>query len=172
VIKDDDVKEGIGTFFDLDNYRNEWDLRFNEDVPIEMSIDLGAGRTDLALGSLALTELNIEAGAGDVNLDLSGSQSLSRLEFDMGAGAITLDLTGDWQEDLGATIRGGVGEINLKLPKDVGVRLEVNTGIGGIDSSGLSKDGDTYTNDAYGESDVTLRIDIAGGIGQINLDVE
>jgi hypothetical protein len=171
VVRHDDIKEGIGTFFDLDDYRNEWDLRLNEGVPMDMSIDLGAGRTDLTLGSLALTSLDINAGAGDVDLDLSSSQSLYRLDFDMGAGEITLDLTGDWQDDLDAAIKGGVGEINLKLPSNVGVRVVVNTGIGGVDSSGLTKDGDTYTNDAYGDSEVTLRIDIDGGIGQINLDV-
>jgi hypothetical protein len=171
VVQHDDIKEGIGTFFDLDDYRNEWDLRLNEGVPMEMSIDLGAGRTDLTLGSLALTSLDINAGAGGVDLDLSGSQFLNRLDFDMGAGEITLDLTGNWQDDLDAAIKGGVGEINLKLPSNVGVRIVVNTGIGGVDTSGLTKDGDTYTNDAYGESEVTLHIDIDGGIGQINLDV-
>ena len=172
IVQHDDVKEGIGTLFDLDEYRNEWDLRFNEDVPMEMNIDLGAGRTDLVLGSLALSSLDINAGAGDLDLDLSGSQSLNRLDFDMGAGDFTLDLTGDWQDDLDAAIRGGVGELTLRLPRDVGVRIEVDTGIGDVDTSGLTKDGDTYTNDAFGESDVTLRISVEGGVGKINLDVE
>jgi hypothetical protein len=171
VVRHDDVKEGIGTFLDLDDYRNEWDLRLNEDVPMDISINLGAGRTTLDLGSLALSELDINAGAGDIELDLSDSQSLNRLDFNMGAGELTLDLTGDWQDDLDAAIKGGVGEINLKLPSGVGVRIVVDTGIGGVDISGLTKDGDTYTNDAYGDSEVTLRIDIDGGIGQINLDV-
>jgi hypothetical protein len=172
IVQHADIKAGIGTFFDLDDYRNEWDLRFNEDLPMEMSIDMGAGRTDLKLGSLALTRLDINAGAGDVDLDLSGSQSLTRLDFDMGAGELTLDLTGDWQDDLDATIRGGVGELTLRLPSDVGVRVDVDTGVGDVDTSGLTKDGDTYTNDAYGESEVTLNINIDAGIGEINLDVE
>ncbi len=171
VVGHGDVKAGIGSFFDLDDYRNEWDLRFGDGIPMEMTIDLGAGRVDLTLGSLAMTRLDINAGAGDVDLDLSGSQTLNRLDFDMGAGELTLDLTGDWQDDLDAAIRGGVGALNLKLPSDVGVRVEVDGGIGGVDTSGLTKDGDFYTNDAYGESDVTLHIDIDGGVGQINLDV-
>jgi hypothetical protein len=172
IVQHCDAKGGIGTFFDLDEYRNEWDLRFNENVPMEMNIDLGAGRTDLVLGSLALTSLDIDAGAGEVNLDLSGSQSLNQLDYDMGAGKFTLDLTGDWQEDLDASLQGGLGDLTLRLPADVGVRIEVDTGIGSVDASGLTKDGDTYTNDAYGESDVTMSIKIDGGVGKINLDVE
>lgn len=171
-VKDSDVKEGIRSLFDLDEYRNEWDLRLNEDVPMEMNIDLGAGRSNLALGALALTSLNINGGAGEVDLDLSSSRSLSRLDFDMGAGEVTIDLTGEWGKDLDARLTGGLGEITLSLPSNVGVRVNVQTGIGGVDASGLTKDGNTYTNDAYGVSDVTLLIDVEGGVGQIHLEVE
>ena len=172
VVKEDDVEGGIRSLFDLDEYRNEWDLRFNDDVPMEMNIDLGAGRTALVLGSLALASLDVSAGAGEIDLDLSGSQSLNQLDFAMGAGDVTIDLTGDWQDDLDATIEGGLGQMTLKLPRDVGVRLSVQTGIGSVDASGLSKDGNVYTNDAYGDSDISLRIDIDGGVGKINLEVQ
>ena len=172
IVQHGDVTGGIRTFFDLDEYRNEWDLHFKDDVPMEMNIDLGAGRADLVLGSLALTNLDIDAGAGDVALDLRGSQLLNQFDYDMGAGKVTFDLTGDWQSDLDASIQGGLGEMTLRLPADVGVHIEVDTGIGSVDASGLTKDGDTYTNDAYGESDVTLSIKIDAGVGKINLDVD
>jgi hypothetical protein len=160
-----------GSLWDLDDYRYEWDLRLNDAVPMEMSVDMGAGSTDLALGTLALTRLDVEGGAGDVNVDLSGSSSLTRLEIDGGAGRITVDLTGDWQTDLDADIGGGVGQITVRLPRSVGVRVDVSVGIGGVNASGLTRDGDDYVNDAYGESDVTLRIDIRGGVGEINLEL-
>lgn len=172
VVTHEDVKSGIGTFFDLPDYRNEWDLRFSDSVPMEMRIDLGAGRTDIALGTVELSRLDINAGAGDVSLDLSDSRALNHLDFDMGAGEVLIDLSGDWQDDLDALIQGGVGELTLKLPASVGVRVHIDSGIGGVDSSGLSKDGDVYTNDAYGDSAVTLTIEIDAGVGQINLDVE
>jgi hypothetical protein len=171
-VKDSGAEGGIRSLFDLDEFRNEWDLKLNEGVPMEMNIGLGAGRSNLALGALALTSLNIDGGAGEVDLDLNGSQSLRRLEVNLGAGNAAVDLTGDWQDDLDARIVGGLGEFSLKLPSDVGVSVQVETGIGDVDVSGLSRDGDTYTNDAYGVSDVTLRIDIEGGVGRINLDVE
>lgn len=172
VVKDSDVKEGIGSLFDLDEYRNEWDLKLNEDVPMEMRIDLGLGRSDLSLGALNLNSLEINGGAGEVHVDLAGSQSLRQLDFEMGAGDTTLDLTGEWRNDLDARISGGLGELALRLPADVGLRIDVEVGIGGVDATGLTRDGNTYTNDAYGDSDVTLRIDIEGGVGQIHLEVE
>lgn len=171
-VKDKGVETNLRSLFDLDDFRNEWDLKFADDVPMEMTIDLGAGRSSLALGSLALTSLDIRGGAGEVDLDLSGSQSLSRLDFDLGAGEVTIDLTGEWQDNLDARIAGGLGELSVRLPAGVGVRIDVDTGIGDVNASGLTRDGDTYTNDAYDTSGVALRIDISGGVGQINLDVE
>lgn len=171
-VRDSDVKEGIRSLLDLGEYRNEWDLKLNEDVPMEMNVDLGAGRSNLALGALTLTRLDIRGGAGDVDLDLSSSQSLGRLDFDMGAGGVNIDLTGEWGKDLDARLTGGLGGITLRLPSNVGVKVDVETGVGSVDASGLTKDGNSYTNDAYGVSDVTLRIAVEGGVGRIRLEVE
>jgi hypothetical protein len=141
-------------------------------VPLEMIIDLGAGRAHLNLGDLALTRLVVNGGAGEVNLDLASSQSLRRLTFNVGAGPANIDLTGDWAGDLDARISGGVGTITLRLPAGVGVMVGVDTGIGAVQARGLTKDAEIYTNDAYGVSDVTLRIDVDGGVGPVRLDVE
>jgi hypothetical protein len=163
--------EGRASIWDVDDYRYEWELRFNDDVPIEMNVNLGAGRTDLDLGSLTLTRLGVDAGAGEVSLDLSGASSLTELNVDMGAGKLALDLAGDWQADLVGKIEGGLGEATLRLPRGVGVRVEVEGGLGAVNTSGLTKDGSAYVNDAYGQSDVTLRIDIEAGVGAIDLEL-
>jgi hypothetical protein len=150
VVKDGGVTARLSSLPDLAKFRNEWDLKLNEDVPMEMKIGLGAGRSNLVLGSLTLTSLNINGGAGEV----------------------TIDLTGAGQHDLDAKITGGLGDITLRLPTDVGVIIEVDTVIGGVNAGDFTRDGHTYTSDAYGLSDVTLRIDIDGGVGQINLNLE
>jgi hypothetical protein len=149
-VKDSGVNIGIASLAELAEYRSKWDLKLNEDVSMEMRIELGAGPSNLALGALALTNLNINGGAGEV----------------------TIDLTGDWRNDLDARIEGGLGNIHLRLPGEVGARIEINPGVGAVDAIGLTRDGNAYTNDAYGVSNVTLRIHIDGGVGKINLDLE
>jgi len=170
VVRQPDV-EGRASLWDLDDYRYEWDLRLNDAVPMDMSIDLGAGAADLKLGSLSLTKLDIDAGAGDVTVDLAGASSLARLNIDIGAGEVTVDLDGDWQVDLDAEVKGGAGKATLRLPRGVGVRVDVQGGLGKVNASGLKKDGDAYVNDAYGESEVTLRIDVQAGLGAIDLEL-
>ncbi len=164
--------EGTASFWDLDDYRNEWDLHFNNNVPMEMRVFLGAGRANLNVGDLTLTRLDVDTGAGEVNLDLNGSSALTRLEITAGVGAVIVDLTGDWQTDLNAGIEAGVGELTLLLPSSACVRVTVEGGINDTNTTGLTKDGDDYVNDACGLSDVTLRIDISAGIGNINLNLD
>jgi hypothetical protein len=163
--------EGRASLWDLDDYRYEWDLRLNDDVPIEMTIDLGVGFAELELGTLSLTRLDVNAGAGDVTVDLAGASSLTRLDIDVGAGNVVVDLTGDRKVDLDADINGGAGRAALRLPPDVGVRVDVEGGLSKVNASGLQKEGDAYVNDAYGKSEVTLRIDVKAGLGAIDLEL-
>jgi len=173
IVQHPDVKfEGLGSLWDIDDYRCEWDLRLNDDVDMEkMSVKVGAGEADLELGSLSLTTLDVNTGAGNVTVDVSGATSLTRLDVQMGVGNLTVDLTGKWERDVDVDLKGGVGELVLWLPRDAGVSVDVEGGLGKINASGLKKEGDEYVNDAYGESGATLRIDIAGGVGEVNLEV-
>jgi hypothetical protein len=129
--------------------RNEWNLRLNDEVPTDLVVQMGAGESALDLDSLALTGLNLQ----------------------MGAGKTTVDLTGDYAQNFDASIQGGVGEATVLLPSEVGVKAKAEGGLGKINAQGLQTVGDSYVNDAYGESDVNLSVDVQGGVGEINLKV-
>jgi hypothetical protein len=138
--------EGAGLSGDA---RNEWDISLNDEVPTDLVVQMGAGESDLDLDSLALTALDLQ----------------------MGAGKTTVDLTGDYAQDFDASIEGGVGEATVMLPSEVGVKAKAEGGLGKINAKGLKRVGDSYVNDAYGESDVNLSVDVKGGVGEINLKV-
>ena len=129
------------------NNHTNWNLRFGNQVPLEMTVNMGAGEGQLRLRDLPVT----------------------RLELNLGAGRVDADLTGDRKSDLRADISGGVGEAVLRLPKNVGVIADVSGGLGSVDTRGLRKDGDQYINDAYGHTPATIRLHISGGIGSISL---
>ena len=57
------------------------------------------------------------------------------------------------------------------LPSEVGVKAKAQGGLGKINAVGLERVGGAYVNDAYGESDVTLNVNVQGGVGEINLEV-
>jgi Cell wall-active antibiotics response 4TMS YvqF len=116
------------------------------------------------------TDLVVNIGAGESDLDLD-SLTLTGLDLQMGAGETTVDLTGDYDRDFDASIQGGVGEATVMLPSEIGVRARAEGGLGKINAVGLEKKGASYVNDAYGDSDVTLDVDVQSGVGEINLKV-
>jgi hypothetical protein len=128
---------------------NKWDLQLSNKVPLELKVDQGAGRARLTLRGL----------------------SLSRLDLDLGAGETIVDLSGDWKNDLTANIDGGVGRATVRLPSEVGVRATAHGGIGAINVRGLKKEGDAYVNEAYGKSPITVKVQVNGGVGEINLEL-
>lgn len=140
---------GLPVLQDITGFRNEWNLRLYDDVPMDLRVDVGGGGSDLNVANLLLTRLDVE----------------------LGAGTSTIDLDGDWTRDLDVTIDAGAADLTVQLPKDVGVRVEVDRGSTMIDAPGLVQDENVYTNDAYGVSEVTLRIDITAGIGWLNLEL-
>ena len=139
------LREGIPTR----DVRNEWDLRLSDDVPVDLSVQMGGGVGNLDLDSLDLTGLNLDVGAGVSRVDLARA----------------------WDRDLSAVIRGGAGQVTVLLPSQVGVRVDAGTRLGRINADGLRREDRAFVNDAYGDSDVTLEVEVKGGAGQINLDV-
>jgi hypothetical protein len=127
---------------------NRWDLRLNNDLPMELTVAMGAGDSRLTLGSLALR----------------------RLDFKLGAGQTVVDLTGA-KENLSARLEGGAGSATVRLPDDVGVRVEASGGLGSISAPGFRHEGGAYVNDAYGKSPVTLQVTVRGGVGEIRLEL-
>lgn len=132
-----------------ENLEYSWDLRLNDEVPLTLDIDLGVGEGDLQLGGLNLTSLKVNTGVGKSTIDFSGK----------------------WQESFAVDINTGVGEVVIRLPNDVGVRAEVDTGLGDVNANGLNQNGNTYTNDAYGDAAVSLEMRIKGGVGAIRLEL-
>src|SRR5215218_579197 len=81
------VKQSIVAGVPVGEARNEWEVRLNDEVPTDLSVQMGAGESDLNLDSLTLTGLTLH----------------------MGSGKTTVDLTGDYARNLDASIEGGIG---------------------------------------------------------------
>ncbi|MFZ0213250.1 MAG: toast rack family protein [Candidatus Acidiferrales bacterium] len=126
-----------------------WTLHFNSTVPLDLVIEMGAGDSTLNFSGMALRNLDVQMGAGDSKVDFSGN----------------------WKQSLTASLQAGVGEAHIKLPREVGVRVSVQGGLGSVDAPDFKKDGDDYVNDVYGKSPITLDIHIAGGIGEVHLEL-
>ncbi len=151
------------------NVRYEWSLKFKNDVPQDMTVDLGAGEANLNLRDLTVRTLTMRAGAGSAVLSVP-AQALSRLDVTGGAGNLTLDLTGDWKNNLSGSIKAGVGSVTLRLPRNAGVRVHVEGALGTVNATGLRKSGIDYTNDAANAT-AALDLTVSRGVGTVNLEL-
>jgi hypothetical protein len=178
--------------------RNDWDIRFSDNVPLDLTAKLSSGDGDFDLKALALRSLNVDASSGDVSVDLSGDMpDLRRVSIDASSGDVGLDLKGkyltyiqmdvenssgdvdvsllgEWESTLGATITSSSGDVTLHLPEGVGVRVRARTRSGDVNAPGMTidsrdKDGAVYVNDAFRRSLITLQIDVEVSSGDITL---
>jgi hypothetical protein len=152
------VEEGVGSLTInqqsanqlIANSDNTWKLKVTNEVPLELEVDVGAGRGDLNLAKVDLTRLEVNIGAGQANIDLTGERG----------------------KDLQAEIHGGVGEAVVRLPKNIGVVATVHGGLGSVDVHGLKEEDGQYINEAYGKAPHTINLTVEGGIGHIKLEQE
>jgi hypothetical protein len=141
------IRQGDAEGIPIGDTKNKWDISLNESIAYDLKIEMGAGQGILDLRDIQLSGLDIDGGVGELKLDLSGERD----------------------RDLDVDIDGGVGSATIYLPEEIGVKVTVDGGIGSVNARGLYKRNGSYTNDAFGESDVSITIRIDAGIGSIDL---
>lgn len=128
-----------------------------------------AERWDLYLNPTIPTDLRLRIGAGDTRLALGGL-SLSALDAQIGAGPTTVDFAGDWRRGFAGRIHGGGGDLAIRLPQGVGVRVALRHGKGEVAIDGFRVDDGAYVNDAYGDSPITIDLAVEHDAGDIRLE--
>jgi len=150
--------------------KNEWDIGLKNDFPLSVSVDQGVGNSELDLDGLCLTKLTLECGVGNTSIRLAGDHpQVGDLDLECGVGQVDLDLSGRWKQSLDAKIEVGTGGIKIRVPRDAGVRVVAEKGVGRLNMGGLRMQDDAYVNGAYGKSSITLSIKASTGVGEITL---
>lgn len=125
----------------------KWNLRLNDNVPVDVVAHLGAGEARMILGSVNLRSLEVEMGVGELHLDLTGHP----------------------RRDYNVNLTGGVGQATVILPASAGIVASAHGGIGDISVKGLEKRGGSWINPAHEQAPVTIHLNVQGGVGQINV---
>ncbi|WP_418300959.1 toast rack family protein [Lysinibacillus fusiformis] len=146
-----EIKHKGSTKLGISNIKNTWAIQLNDDIPMDLTVETGASLANLDLQGLQLEKLDIEAGVGD----------------------LTVNLGGDWKKSFKANIETGVGQTTIIVPSKVGVKLTTEKGIGSSNVEGLiSKGKGVYVNEAYDKADVVLDIKSEIGVGDITFKLD
>lgn len=149
---------------------NKWKLELNKDVKNDVSIELMAGEANINLEGAKITNFAFKMTAGESKINLKNT-SVPKIRCNMMAGETSIDLSGKWRNDCDAEIKGGVGQINVKVPFGTGVKIHVSGLLGEVNIPFFDKKERYYTNDAWGKSKHSITLDISGAIGEINVEM-
>lgn len=174
--------------------KGQMSLTLAPTVPIDLTMTMGATAATVDLGGLTLRGLHIESGATDQTLDFSepnrarvGAVSMnvgaasftarnlananaSSLHVTGGVGELDLGFGGTWTGDLDATVQVTLGKITLRIPRDVGVQLDVQRFLATFDSDGLVKRDGSYFSDNWDTAKYKLRVHLQTTLGGIVID--
>ena len=139
-------------------------------VPVDLALEMGAAEADLDLGGMRLRRVAIESGASGAMLhfDTPNQIPMERLELDVGAAAVRarglansraremrvkvgiggadLDFGGEWTADMELDVEVALGRATVRVPPDVGVRVETRRMLGAFDGEGfVERDGAYYS---------------------------
>ncbi|MBT8403109.1 MAG: cell wall-active antibiotics response protein, partial [Gemmatimonadetes bacterium] len=171
----------------------EMDVRLSPTVALNLSLDFGAGRADVDLGGLRLSGLDIETAASETRLDVSqpnreilrsasvavgaaqftaeriGNLNAERLSVDAGVGHVVLSLEGSWQRDLDIEVEMGVGAIEIRVPRDLGLKLVKESFLTALDAPEMERDGDAWYSPDWTSAERRITIDVEAAFGAIEV---
>jgi len=169
------------------------DLELSPDIPLILDLELGAVKSRVDLGGLALRrvryrtgasetdlrfsqpnpedcdELQLEAGAAALRVWSIGNANCRQVRFDGGVGDVTLDFSGAWRGEMVAGLNVAFGTLTLMLPRDAGVSVRVTRFLASFERTGFVKRGDTYYTPGYDASSRRLALDVRAALGGIDV---
>lgn len=127
----------------------DWRFVLNAQVPLALNIGTGAGRANLDLTDLLVSDLVLKTGASETNLHLPARAGLTRVKVDAGAASLS-----------------------LHVPDGVAARIQVRSGLSSIrvDQARFPKQNGVFLSPGFDEAANKVDIDVEAGVGLIAID--
>lgn len=175
--------------------KSEIDFLLPIAVPLRLNLDFGLGDADLDLSEIQLRGLNVDCGLSDVDIVLHkpnqvvcdsislsnglgdlhaeglGYTNARRLDLEVGLGSAYVDLRGQTASNMEIDIQVGLGTLNLVLPENVNIRIEVGKSfLSSVEISGLrSREENIYTSPDWKSGRPTFTIDLQVDLGSADV---
>lgn len=198
---DDDVDIDFDSDMDIDLDdidENELYLNFTGRVPLDLDMEMGVVKGEWMLGGMQIEncsiaaavsqtvidfkggnrsemrELSIENGVGKLKMYHLADANFANFSFEAGVGSYLLEFSGKLQQSADVDIEIGMGKLKLFLPRNTPVRIEVDKSfLSSVDIYDVHKRGDTYTNDAWEDSNGSQpNLDILIETGVASIEIE
>ncbi|OLS03612.1 LiaI-LiaF-like domain-containing protein [Tissierella creatinophila] len=172
-IDDDFAKlEHDGTFnYKFSRKGNEENLYISNEIPNDILNNKNKRSFELGLNKEIPWELDLDVGAISGNLNLKDIM-VKKLDVDMGAGKIEITL-GDKAELTSMDIDAGASQIILNIPESSGLKLNYDGALNStnFDDLGLIKtENGKYVSDNFNAASSKYEIEVDMGVGQFSIN--
>jgi len=173
-------------------------LSLAPDVPLELTVDTGAGETHMDLTGLTVTRVNITHGVGSLKLTVDDPQEAVCRSLDIACGVGEMELRGlgnlmpetiDIKGGLGraqldfdgarpgrtqARLVVGIGNLDIELPAEFGIRVLKSGGASDslcIPMEHFERRAGAYVNPAYRDARQVVELSVKPGLGNATLTI-
>ncbi|MBW8838345.1 MAG: hypothetical protein JF602_00600 [Gemmatimonadetes bacterium] len=87
-----------------------------------------------------------------------------------GVGSVTLDFGGAWTSSAQVSVRMAMGQLTLRLPRRLGVRVTMDRFLSSFDPAGMVRQGNTFTSPGYDRADRTLDLEVTAAVGGVRVE--
>lgn len=175
--------------------QNRLRLNLTGSLPVKLDINNGVGDARLSLSGLRVASLDLESGVGGSRLSCYeanpiaceririkngvgsveavglGNLNFRELEFEGGVGGANLDFTGEWAQDADISIQVGVGGVTVRMPRDIGVRVEAQKHfLSGLHLEGFTQRDSLYYSENYDKARHRVSLRVATGVGGFRIN--
>ena len=177
-----------------ERHNNRLRLGFTESIPLKLKISAGVGDARLSLSGIKLAQMDFESGVGGAKISAYepnpiecefirmkngvgsieavglGNLNFKELEFEGGVGGADLDFTGEWKQDANIRITVGVGGVNVRMPRQIGVRVEAEKHfLSGVHLEDFIQRDSAYYSENYDKAAVRVTVHVETGIGGLRI---
>ena len=169
-------------------------IAFSPRADLALDLSLGAVDADLELGGLRVSDLDIKtgasratvrfsrpngmrcrhaafsAGAAEVSVLGLGNSRCDEIRFEGGMGKVLLDFSGVWSSSARAEVTMAMGELTLRLPSEVGIRLASTRFLSSFEPAGLLRRGDSFVSLNYDSAEHRLELDLTTAMGGVSIE--
>jgi hypothetical protein len=171
----------------------EMTLGIARGIPLDLNVKTGIGASVLDLGNLWIANARIESTMGEMMITFStanqrpmqelridammsglgvkelGNARAKTVKMSATLGGGEANLRGDWTGDMTLDVTVAVGGLQIRVPRDAGVKITALTHLGGIDAAGFTEKDGEYTSPNYATA--TRKVLITGSVSLGGLKV-